>query len=181
MYYIGSHWGTEDDGYICSSNRMRNVYRRRPEDFKRRILKKITTNRKALLEVEEKWLQMVKDKKRYYNLHFTTHHWISADNSKTIRQKMSDSAKKKFEKNPELKIQIANSLRGRKNPEHSKRMKNRTPWNKGIKTGKQSPELVEKRMKKLRSLERTPEWCNKISEGQKRRWNRQKANKQCMQ
>ena len=28
MYYIGSHWGTDDDGYICSSNRMRDAYRR---------------------------------------------------------------------------------------------------------------------------------------------------------
>lgn len=32
-YYIGSHWGTEDDGYICSSKNMRDNYRYRPHDF----------------------------------------------------------------------------------------------------------------------------------------------------
>ena len=35
MYYIGRHWGTEDDGYICSSNRMRDAYRRRPNKIGR--------------------------------------------------------------------------------------------------------------------------------------------------
>ena len=39
MLYVGYHKGTQDDGYICSSNRMRDSYRRRPHDFKRRILK----------------------------------------------------------------------------------------------------------------------------------------------
>ena len=38
MFYIGCHWGTEDDGYVCSSNRMRNAYNRRPNDFKRKII-----------------------------------------------------------------------------------------------------------------------------------------------
>lgn len=40
-FYIGSHWGTEDDGYLCSSNWMRKSYYRNPQDFKRRILSKI--------------------------------------------------------------------------------------------------------------------------------------------
>ena len=40
-YYIGCHWGTTDDGYLCSSNWMRDAYARRPGDFRRRIL---TTN-----------------------------------------------------------------------------------------------------------------------------------------
>lgn len=37
-YYIGSHWGTPDDGYICSSPWMRQAYKHRPLDFKRRVL-----------------------------------------------------------------------------------------------------------------------------------------------
>ena len=49
MYYIGCHWGTETDGYICSSNRMKNAYRRRPKDFKRKILENVN-DRKTLLE-----------------------------------------------------------------------------------------------------------------------------------
>ena len=33
--------GLEDDRYRCSSKRMDSAYRRRPHDFKRRILNKI--------------------------------------------------------------------------------------------------------------------------------------------
>ena len=78
MYYIGCHWGTLDDGYVCSSNRMRVAYRRRPYDFKRKILKR-NIIREILLEEEYKWLQLVKSNelgKKYYNLskkHFG--HW----------------------------------------------------------------------------------------------------------
>lgn len=75
MFYIGSHWGTEDDGYICSSNRMRDAYRRRPQDFKRRIIQRKIT-RKNLLNEEHKWLQLIKPSDmgiRYYNLR--QHKW----------------------------------------------------------------------------------------------------------
>ena len=51
-YYIGSHWGTEDDGYICSSPWMSQAYKHRPNDFKRRILQRVCSNRKDLLELE---------------------------------------------------------------------------------------------------------------------------------
>ena len=70
MFYIGSHWGSENDGYICSSNRMRDAHRRRPHDFKRRILWKGLTTRKNLLETEQYWLNLIKSyelKIRYYN------------------------------------------------------------------------------------------------------------------
>lgn len=39
-YYIGAHWGHENDGYVCSSSWMKKAYKNRPEDFKRKILKK---------------------------------------------------------------------------------------------------------------------------------------------
>jgi hypothetical protein len=69
-FYIGSHWGTIDDGYICSSNSMRDAYRRRPQDFKRRIIEKVYTNRKELLEKEAIWLSKIDDselRNKYYN------------------------------------------------------------------------------------------------------------------
>jgi len=69
-YYIGCHWGTETDGYICSSSWMKSSYLRRPEDFKRRILKTDLTREQMYIE-EQKYLDMQKpeEKKiRYYNL-----------------------------------------------------------------------------------------------------------------
>jgi len=36
--YVGSHRGTDDDGYICSSKYMMNEYKLRPNDFTRQII-----------------------------------------------------------------------------------------------------------------------------------------------
>ena len=75
-YYVGCHWGNENDGYICSSKWMNDSYKRRPKDFRRIILKTNITNKKELLEEEYKWLNLIKDGelgKRYYNLH--NHHF----------------------------------------------------------------------------------------------------------
>ena len=93
MFYLGSHWGTEDDGYICSSNRMRDAYRRRPDDFKRRIVSKGIT-RETLLEEEHKWLSKISDVelgKRYYNLRkHKWAHWSTDKNRRlTVGQKVS--------------------------------------------------------------------------------------------
>ena len=70
-YYIGSHWGTKEDGYLCSSNWMRGAYKRRPEDFKRRVIEIIGTDRKELYVREQYWLSMIKDEEirhKYFNL-----------------------------------------------------------------------------------------------------------------
>lgn len=97
-YYIGSHWGTEDDGYICSSNWMATTYRRRPQDFKRRVISRVTTTRKDLLEKEHEWLSLIPTEqlgKNYYNL--TQHrpgHWTENPNSlKTVGEKISKAHK----------------------------------------------------------------------------------------
>lgn len=99
MYYIGCHWGTENDNYICSSNRMRDAYQGRKKDFKRRILSRIYTNRTDLLEEEYGWMSKIKTEelgKRYYNLRqHKWGHWITdISNSQTIKQKLSEATKK---------------------------------------------------------------------------------------
>ena len=66
MFYIGSHWGQENDGYICSSNWMRMSYQRRPKDFRRRIISRIYTSHKDLLIEEERWL-MINKRRRNKN------------------------------------------------------------------------------------------------------------------
>lgn len=80
-YYIGCHWGNENDGYICSSTWMRNSFKRRPNDFKRRILISNIVSREETLLLEYKWLSLISDNeigKKYYNLkkhlngHWTT-------------------------------------------------------------------------------------------------------------
>ena len=113
-FYIGSHWGHENDGYICSSRMMRQAYNRRPEDFKRRIISRIYSNREDLLLEEERWLKMIDPDKttprnttvesrqsvRYYNINLGTQSrwWSSDSNRMTISQKIS--AAKKGKSNP---------------------------------------------------------------------------------
>jgi len=115
-YYIGSHWGTEDDGYICSSRWMQRSYKRRPGDFSRRILT-IVQDRNLLLEEEHRWLAKLPDDrlgKRYYNL--TKHqngHWSSDDQKRiAVVQKIANS--------PLRHQRISEALRGRKRTEEQK-------------------------------------------------------------
>lgn len=97
-YYIGAHWGSESDGYICSSPWMRKAYSRRPEDFKRRILERVYTDRKQTFIAEEKYLDLIKKEefgKKYYNLRNIKGHWSTSDEKvKTLREKISETAKK---------------------------------------------------------------------------------------
>lgn len=97
-YYVGAHWGYEDDGYICSSNWMKSAYRKRPEDFKRRIIKKIYTNRKDTFLEEQKYLYLIKDselRNRYYNLQQKAKNNWSDDIEKDLSRKIKISIKTK--------------------------------------------------------------------------------------
>jgi hypothetical protein len=146
MYYIGCHWGTENDGYICSSNRMRDAYRRRPEDFRRRIIKR-NIFRENLLEEEYKWLQLIPDTDigiKYYNLskkHFG--HWSNDESSTlTVKQKLSE-ASKKLHQTPEYREKY---IEGRK------------------KMPPQTQEQINKRAIANTGKKRTEETKRKISE-----------------
>jgi hypothetical protein len=146
MYYIGCHWGREDDGYICSSTRMRKAYRRRPQDFKRRIIQKGIA-RDVLMDEEFKWLNLVPDEQlgnKYYNLskrHFG--HWSSNEEKlKSVGEKISDSVKQ-LHQDPEYREKYLEGL------------KKRPP---------QTKEQIQKRSDALRGKPRSEETKKKISD-----------------
>lgn len=131
-FYIGSHWGTIDDGYICSSNWMRDAYRRRPGDFNRRILS-IVKNRSEIYEEEQRWLDFIKREeigKRYYNLiiKIGTNWAANPDkllivSAKLKGLKLTDKHKQKLKssqywigkkRSAETRNKITNSLMGKK-------------------------------------------------------------------
>jgi hypothetical protein len=88
-YYVGSHWGYPTDNYICSSVWMRNAYKRRPEDFKRRILETVSTTRQDLYNREYAWLSLIKKHEigeRYYNVRIAQYNEI--DYTIEMREKM---------------------------------------------------------------------------------------------
>ena len=127
-YYIGSHWGTADDGYVCSSSWMNRSYKRRPADFKRRIIS-FTNDRSILIDIEQSWLNMIKDHevgKKYYNLKIQAiKHWHTNEESRlTVSQKISKanigkSKNKGAYRSPEQRAKISASLMGHFQPECS--------------------------------------------------------------
>lgn len=64
MFYLGSHKGNETDPYICSSKHMLKEYRKRPHDFKRKIIERCNVD--TLLEREQYWLNFIKTRELYY-------------------------------------------------------------------------------------------------------------------
>lgn len=117
-YYIGSHWGKDDDGYVCSSKWMKKSYFRRPSDFKRRILARVYSTRNELLEAEGNWLALIKKeeiKVRYYNLRITPFsHWTTDEGRcKTVGEKISLAKKGKNtgSRSPEIGIKISEAKR----------------------------------------------------------------------
>jgi len=80
-FCIGSHMGSLDDGYTSSTGFMDSAIKKRPHDFKRRILEFYYGNDpKELFALEQKYLDMIKDEElclgenkhngtiRYYNV-----------------------------------------------------------------------------------------------------------------
>lgn len=138
MYYVGSHWGYEKDGYICSSNRMRDAHRRRPDDFKRRILSKVFSIRKDLLFMENKWLKLIKKEeldKKYYNhnnyikgFEYSPHWNENEESKKTVSEKLKEKWR-----DPEYRAKCFPYLGGRAGSKHSEETRKRISE---IQTGK---------------------------------------------
>lgn len=109
MFYLGSHWGAEDDGYICSSVRMKRAFKRRPADFKRRILNRCA-ERTALLAEEQRWLQMIPDEHlgvKYYNLHRRTGHWHGHSDRSMVVEKLKQSWTEERKQSASIKQSLA--------------------------------------------------------------------------
>lgn len=152
-YYIGCRWGDENDGYVCSSPWMKQGYKHRPSDFRRKILSRVYSNKKDLLEEEYKWLSKIQDSelgKKYYNLH--NHHfghWSANETSKlTVGQKISAS--------PLRNKRISESNKGKIISEETKQ-KLREANQKQF----QDPAQVQLRKQKSKELWTDPEYLEK--------------------
>ena len=172
-YYVGSHWGTEDDGYVCSSPWMMQAYKKRPYDFKRRILEHINTTREDLLKSEYKWLSLIKEeeiKTRYYNLNIkATGHWVAYPNNiKTIKEKISLKTKEAMAK-PENRERYLEGLKKRNQFQSEETRQKRSESMKKT-MAKKYPN------KKIRVKRGTPEYSILQSELSKRRWAKQRIN-----
>jgi len=179
-YYLGSHLGAEDDGYVCSSKWMRQSFKRRPEDFKRRILQR-NLSKQVLKEEEHKWLKLIKRDElgvRYYNLNniYTPGLWEKGKaRPEETKRKVSEGLKRTYQngytpwnkgkkQTEEVKQKVSEGLKkawkeGRFTVNKSHFKKGQTPWNVG--------EVGTKHMKKVW---KNPEFKKQQIEKKKQMW-----------
>jgi hypothetical protein len=190
-FYIGSHWGTLDDGYICSSRWMRKAYRRRKGDFNRRIIAKVFSSRADLLIEEQRWLDMIQDHElrvKYYNLqkhagyrwhtdetrHLSMIEKIKASlNTPEVKEKKSRAAKAAW--NDERRQYQSDLFKGREvSQEHRDKISktltgrpcphNERPWTEEYRAQyyeSGKPARDAERLKKLNKKKRDCEHCGK--------------------
>ena len=174
-YYVGSHWGSPNDGYICSSTWMRNAYKTRPDDFKRRIVAVVTTNKFDLHEEEHRWLQMMKPSElkgaRYYNVCNTVKNaWHKYEGTDTY-QRLSESATNRWSDEDKRRKQSESlkkaykegrhtGTKGKPTPEDRKKKLSESAkkaWSTGVdrpnhKAATQSDEFRKKRSEYMKKL-----------------------------
>lgn len=168
-YYIGCHWGNETDGYICSSSNMKSAYNRRPNDFKRKIISRIYSDKKTLLEEEYRWLNQIKTSElgvRYYNLHnHHFSHWsANANQAKTLSERISQKTKEAMYR-PEVREKYLAGLAKRDNGSSRPEVREKRRQSMmGKNVGKDNSKAVRISAEMRRGVPLSPEHKNKIKE-----------------
>lgn len=173
-FCIGSHMGSLEDGYTSSTGFMDNAYKKRPQDFKRRVLYYYNgSDQKELLAEEQKFLDRIKieelcigqNKKngtiRYYNVKKTA----SGLNGETASIIFKDA----WDNNPGRKKNQSERLTGSGNPMFGKTGVDHPRF------GKEHTQETRLKIKKAKTgVKRSKEpWnkgkkCPSISEGRKK-------------
>jgi hypothetical protein len=167
-FCIGSHMGSLDDGYTSSTGFMDSAIKKRPHDFRRRILEfYYGDDPKELFALEQKYLDMIKDEElclgenkhngtiRYYNV---------KKNASGLSGKAASVLKKQFwdsERGTERKKIMSKEM-----SENNPIKKGNVPWNKG----KKCPSISE--AKKGVSLNLSDDQKRRNSEIGKEIWQR---------
>lgn len=117
--YIGSHKGTLDDGYICSSKIMLKEYKERPNDFERHIVAQ--GDAKGIRKLESKILQAANAATQdyFYNQSNQDGKFVCFGHSEETKQKMSISHTGK-KRSPEAVEKTRQAHLGRKRSEETK-------------------------------------------------------------
>ena len=98
--YVGSHKGTIDDGYVCSSKPMMEQYVKRPHRFIRQIVAKgLFADVRKLEEVILKSVD-AKNDEQFYNQHNNDGKFVLSGHTEESRKKISEGNKGK--KRPDL-------------------------------------------------------------------------------
>src|SRR5581483_2474303 len=163
-FYLGSHTGAENDGYICGSKRMLRAFRERPHDFRRRIILHAEVNSHIeLKEIEQRVLDLIKGHEfgtRYYNVSPRAYGADPVLASKWMRGNQHGKGKPCSE---EKRRKIALAQIGKIIPAHQREKMRKAKLGK-----KQTPQAIEARFAKIRGIKRPLSGIN-ISAAKKRK------------
>jgi hypothetical protein len=159
--YVGSHKGSIDDGYVCSSKYMMEEYNKRPQDFTRQIIAEGQFDDIRSLEISILKAENVKLNELYYNRStgnndfYVKQHTEEAKqkmrakklgvkrgpHSEEHKQKIAESIKKMGSHSDERKQNMSKAKLGKKQPNVSLANMGRIPWNKGLKNVKSKKDI----------------------------------------
>lgn len=133
-FYIGSHMGTLDDGYIGSNIRLQRAYKKRPNNFKRRILEYYSGNStKELHKLEQKYLDMIKHAELHLKENIdnnTTRYYNIKQDASGLSGKVASKLKQEWwdsDRSTEWREHLSHSF-----SENNPSKPGNVPWNKGI-------------------------------------------------
>lgn len=114
MLYVGSHKGSTDDGYVCSSKYMLEEYNKRSEDFSRQII--TNGSHKEMRILESAILKSVNAalNENFYNMHNNNGAYILKKHTQETKNKISNSEKGKIV-STQSKLKMKLSKIGEKN------------------------------------------------------------------
>jgi hypothetical protein len=119
--YVGSHKGSSNDGYICSSKLMKEQYNKRPQDFTRQIIAE--GEYKIIRNLESKILQSVNAKinEDFYNQSNGTQDWYLKYHTEQSKEKMRQNNSRPWlgkNRSEETKRKMSQSMKGKKHKPH---------------------------------------------------------------
>lgn len=167
--YVGSHKGSTDDGYICSSKLMLEEYKKRPEDFSRQIVAEGDFNDIRVLE--EKILTSVNAKlnESFYNMHNGNGKFYLKSHSEQARKAISASKIGKPRKDLSDRNRLGPSeIQIKKQIETKRKNGCYLPENNPM-FGKSHTEEVKKKHSERMRGAKNPNYNKKISEETKQR------------
>lgn len=127
--YVGSHKGSTDDGYICSSKIMKEEYKKRPNDFTRQIIASGIYEDIRNLEFKILHAANASRDETFYNLHNGASNFSLTEEA--IKKSVVTKRKNGFfnpENNPmygkrhseKVKVEHSERMRGSNNPNFGK-------------------------------------------------------------
>lgn len=120
--YVGSHKGTIDDGYVCSSKHMMKEYKNRPADFTRQIIAEGKLEDIRILEGKILKASNARLDEQFYNKHDNDglffEGWKKGQFSEEHRRNMSIAASKRVKRGIDP-IHLQNLNEGRRKSKNS--------------------------------------------------------------